>query len=444
MNPEPRRITTDVAIVGTGIAGFAASVFCLDRGIRAVLLGHAGALSYTTGYFDLLGYDGGRPIDDPWAALADLGTRWPGHPLARLARPTIERALGRFTEAVTELGIAYVPPGATNVRALLPTGLAKTTYAIPATMAAGVAALARKKPTLILDLVGMVGFSAAEFVTNFAAEWPRLKSARVGFPDLDSGAEAYPEVMARALEVRATRERFAERIRAVVGDAECIGLPAILGVHAPDRIHAAMEELVGLPVFEIPTMPPAVPGLRLRELLEQAMPARGLTLVSQHKAARADLRPDRIDLAYRDNFGDVVVEAATAILATGRFLSGGLEAERTGVRETLFGLDVEQPASRADWHRDDYFDPRGHAVNRAGIVVDDSFRPLDGTGAPVHRHLFAAGAVLARQDWVRQRCGAGLAIATAWAAVEGVAQALGRQHGTAAGGSSPPDRFAVP
>jgi glycerol-3-phosphate dehydrogenase subunit B len=424
-NLEPRRITADVAIVGTGLAGFAAAVFCLDRGLRAVQLGHAGALAYTTGYFDLLGYDRGRAIEDPWAALADLGAKWPGHPLARLPRATVERALHRFTEAITDLGIAYVPPGATNIRALLPTGLAKTTCAIPATMATGAAALASKKRTVILDLVGMVGFSAKEFVTNFAADWPGLTSARIGFPDLDSGAEAYPEVMARALEVRVTRERLAERIRVVVGAAECVGLPAILGVHAPDRVHAAMEGLVGLPIFEIPTMPPAVPGLRLRELLEQAMPARGLTLVSQHKAARAELRPDRIDLHHRDNFGEVVIEATTAILATGRFLSGGLAAERTGVRETLFDLPVEQPPARTDWHRDDWFDPRGHAINRAGIVVDDAFRPLDGTGGPVHPRLFAAGAILAGQDWVRQRCGAGLAIATAWAAVESAARVSG-------------------
>ena len=426
MTAEPRRVTADVGIVGTGLAGFAAAVFCLDRGLDAIQLGHAGALSYTTGYIDLLGYDRGRPIHDPWAALADLGARWPGHPLARLPRPTIEEAVRRFAQAIGDLGIAYVPPGATNVRALLPTGLAKTTCALPKTMAAGATALAERTPTVIVDLVGVVGFSAREFVTNFAAEWPGLTAAHVGFPDLDGGAEAYPEVMARALEVRATRARLAERIRAVVGSARCVGLPAILGVHAPDRVHAAMEELVGLPIFEIPTMPPAVPGLRLRELLEQAMPARGLRLVSQHKAARAELGPDRIDLAYRDNFGEVVVEAKTAILATGRFLSGGLAAERTGLVETLIGLPVEQPATRAEWHRDDCFDPRGHAINRAGLVVDDAFRPLDRDGTPAHPGLFAAGSILAGQDWVRQRCGAGLAIATARHAVDGVARMLGR------------------
>jgi glycerol-3-phosphate dehydrogenase subunit B len=38
--------------------------------------------------------------------------------------------------------------------------------------------------------------------------------------------------------------------------------------------------------------------------------------------------------------------------------------------------------------------------------------------------LFAAGSILAHQDWMRMKCGSGLAIATAYAAVEGVAHEL--------------------
>ena len=118
---------------------------------------------------------------------------------------------------------------------------------------------------------------------------------------------------------------------------------------------------------------------------------------------------------------DVVVEARAVVLATGRFLSGGLVAARDGVRESLLGLPVRQPAARSDWYRYQPFDQRGHRLNRAGIEVDESWRPLGADGAPLNKRLFAAGAVLARQDWVRQRCGAGLAIATAHAAVQAAA-----------------------
>ncbi len=55
---------------------------------------------------------------------------------------------------------------------------------------------------------------------------------------------------------------------------------------------------------------------------------------------------------------------------------------------------------------------------RLRVEVDDLFRPLAGDGKPVSEFLFGAGALLAHQDWVRQRCGAGVAIASAYKAVE--------------------------
>jgi glycerol-3-phosphate dehydrogenase subunit B len=78
---------------------------------------------------------------------------------------------------------------------------------------------------------------------------------------------------------------------------------------------------------------------------------------------------------------------------------------------------VTQPAVRADWYRDRYTDPRGHPIHRAGIEVDGSFRPLTREGRRYDERLFAAGVILAHQDWIRSRSGAGIAIATAFKAV---------------------------
>jgi glycerol-3-phosphate dehydrogenase subunit B len=171
-------------------------------------------------------------------------------------------------------------------------------------------------------------------------------------------------------------------------------------------------------------MPPSVPGIRLREMFEQAFPARGLTLVPQQKVEHLDLHAGGARLYLKDNYGDVVIESGTTVLATGRFLSGGLRADRLGVHEPLLDLPVSQPTNRADWYRKDYLDRRGHPINRSGIEVDDRFRPLGADRRPVNERLFAAGVVLAHQDWIRQRCGAGVAIASAYRAVAGAAAML--------------------
>jgi len=420
-----RHYKTRLAVIGSGLAGCAASIFARKRGIATAQVGKTGAIAYTSGYFDLLGGRAGRLLDDPWEGLDALREEQPGHPLARIGNEDIRVAFRQFTATVGEMGIGYTAPADRNLYALLPAGTTKPTLSVPLTMRAGVAARIANAKVLIADFVGLNGFSANEVVANLKVSWPRLTAARLAFPDMESGAEVYPEVMARTLELAVHRQRLAERIKAVAGDAEWVGLPAIMGIHAPDEVHAELQRLVGVPLFEIPTMPPAVPGIRLRELFEQALPASGVTLITQQKVTRLDLRDDGATLYLKDSYGDVVIETQATILATGRFLSGGLRADRGGVRETLLNIPVSQPRDRDEWYQRRYFDPRGHRINRCGVEVDAQFRPLDGAGRPVNQRLFAAGVLLAHQDWIRQRCGAGVAIASAYKAVQSASAILG-------------------
>jgi glycerol-3-phosphate dehydrogenase subunit B len=424
MNDEPRHFSTQLAVIGSGIAGFAASIFALKRKIATAQVGNTGSVAYTTGYLDLIGkLDGGSVVDNPWQALDRLRATEPRHPLSRVSAPDIERAFGEFTAFLGECGLAYSAPGRHNITALTPVGTTKPTLCMPATMAAGPTALAANTPCVIVDFSGLKGFSGNEIVANLRSLWPQLCTQRISFPGMKSG-ELYPEVMARALEVPATRELLAAALNEVCGPAEVIGLPAILGMHRPDHVRGELERLTGRQIFELPTMPPSVPGIRLRELFQQVLPQKGVILIPQQKVGSLDFDTDGATLALSDNFGPIRIRAQAVILATGRFLSGGLDAHAAGIREHLLDLPVSQPAARSDWYRARYTDPRGHPIHRAGIEVDDSWRPLNGEGRPYSERLFAAGVILAHQDWIRSRSGAGIAIATAHGAVISAARFL--------------------
>ncbi|MCB1490257.1 MAG: glycerol-3-phosphate dehydrogenase subunit GlpB, partial [Rhodobiaceae bacterium] len=396
-----------------------------DRGFSVAQFGHTGAISYTTGYFDLLGALERRVLDDPWSGLAELRRAEPDHPLARLPVPDIRAAFERFTECLCEMGIDYTAPGDRNLRGLLPYGVTKPTLSIPQTMRPGIEALRENAPTLLVDFEGLQGFSATEFRLNMADRWPALQSARLTFPGIDV-RPVFPEVMARSLETTEAQEKLAELIRPLLNGARYVGLPAILGIHAPDATRASMERLVGATIFEIPTIPPAVAGIRLRELFERELPRRGVRLEPQIKVSKASFGDTGARLLLHGAMDDLEVEASAVILATGRFLSGGLRADRHRVRETLLDMPVFQPDDRDAWFSADYLDPKGHALNRAGVETDVAFRPLGPDGHPVSDRLFAAGAVLAHQDWVRQRCGSGLAIASAYGAIAAAAEVLGK------------------
>lgn len=419
MTEESRHFETDLAVIGSGIAGFAASIFALNRSIKTAQIGNTGAVAYTTGYLDLLGAIEGssEPVIDPWQGLTSLKDSCPNHPLSRISKEDIQSGFAQFTSFLGECGMAYNAPQESNITALTPAGTLKKTLCVPATMAIGPLALAEKAICVIVDFKGLRGFSAQQVVANLKDKWPTLSAKKCIFPDMEHG-EIYPEVMARALEVRSTREKLAKLLIEAAGDAKFIGLPAILGMHNPDEVKKELEQLTGLQLFEIPTMPPSVPGIRLREMFEQILPQKGITLIPQQKVETLKFDADGATLFLTDNYGPIIIRSKAVLLATGRFLSGGLQAHINGITETLLDLPVCQPQSRTDWYLEKYTDSRGHAIHKAGIEVDDSYRPLDKEGKPYSDRLFAAGIILAHQDWIRGRSGAGIAIATAYKAVE--------------------------
>ena len=417
MKHPTRRVDTELAVIGTGIAGFAAALFARARGIEVAQFGHSGAMAYTTGYLDLYGAEDARKVTDPWAAVAALAAREPDHPLARLDAGKIRTALDTFVAELNAGRLGYTAPGNENLTALLPYGVTKQTLSVPETMRPGVTALAEKAPALIVDFDGLQGFSAKEFATNIAARWPGLATARLAFPEME-GKQVFPEVMARALETRKAREQLAALLKPLIGGATYVGLPAILGVHKPDAVRADLEDRLGVTLFEIPTIPPGVPGIRLREMFERRLPDLGVKLEPNLKVSTVSFDADGITLGLAGAMETLEVRAQSVLLATGRFLSGGLGSTRTRVFEKLLDLPLRQPVARDAWFNDAYLDPEGHALNRAGVPVDGQFRPVDAGGSPVDPRLHAAGAILADQDWVRSRSGAGLAIATAWGAVQ--------------------------
>lgn len=413
----------DLAVIGAGMAGLAAGVFAVNRGLSTARLGSTGDIAYTTGYLDILGVPtaGCAPVADPREGMGALLRQNPEHPYGKTSWKHVEAAFREFTAFLEDAGLPYVVRGK-NQTALSPMGTAKTTWAVPVTMLAGVDAFARRQPCLLVDFIGLKAFSAKEIAAALHYTWPSVTPLTLPFPDQWSG-ELYPEAMARAMEVPAIRVALADLVRPHLASAQCVGLPAILGITGSALVQEHFSSLLGVPVFEIPTMPPSVPGIRLRENLDDILRARGITLFSQRYAFSVRKEEGIFHVQAGEFAPEFTVRARSLLLATGRFLSGGLVADRVdGIRESLMGLPVKAPASREDWHREDLFDTAGHPVNQAGLRVDDTFRPLGADGRVVDDALHAVGSILADQDWVREKSGAGIALASAYAAVEAIAR----------------------
>ncbi len=423
---KEKEIACDLVIIGTGMAGMAAALFAARRGLDAVQVGITGELGFASGPLDLLGVHPvaeGRMVGDPWQGIARLCRDEPLHPYAKLEIATIRRAMEDFLAFLQTGGYPHVTLGARNQMLVTAAGTRKPTYAVPHTMQHGPTALAHQAPCLLVGFEGLKGFSARQIALSLERHWPDLRPVRLPFPDAQG--ELYTEHMARSLDAAETRQKLVDAIRPHLGDAQYVGLPAVLGFYRTERVLADLQQGLGVPVFEIPTMLPAVTGVRLRELFEQRLPAMGIRPLWQQRVLGVQrVNGGRWSLAVGYTEAERLVVARSVLLCSGRFFGKGLHARRHAIQETIFDLPVVQPVDREAWHHKDLLDPQGHPINRAGVAVDENFRPVDHQGNTLFPNLFAAGSLLAYQDWMRQKCGSGLAVATACGAVNSCADFL--------------------
>jgi len=426
MMSHPELITCDLAVIGTGMTGMASAVFAANRGLSTVQVGSSSEIMFASGCLDLLGVhpiQEKRSWDNPWEGIGALCTDLPNHPYAKVKPQDIKVAFGDFLSFLDDAGLPYRRQEERNSCILTPMGTLKHTYCVPRTMWRGVVALKEKVPCLLVDIRGLKGFSARQMAAALKDVWPKLRTTRICFPETEHTSEVYTEKMARALDSAENRAKLVRLVKPHVKDARAVGMPAILGMYHTNAVIADLEEAFGIPVFEIPTMPPCISGMRVKEAFEAQIPKRGVQLFLEKQVLDVHYGADGdFILHIGQEAMESKVRAKGVILGSGRFLGRGLHADRRRIRETIFDLPVSQPTDRTVWHRKSFLDSRGHPINRAGLEIDDTFRPLDRSGRPAYRTLFAAGSILAHQDWMRMKCGSGLSIATGYGAVNAFAR----------------------
>lgn len=414
-------LTTQATVIGSGLAGMAAALFAAARSVQTAIIGSTGASEFSSGMLDLFGALPQQSLElclNPWEGIDRLPEVLPRHPYTLIDRQDFEQAFGLFVPILKDQGLTYAGKGDHNHMAVGPLGTLKPTYLLPSTMLAGAQESIKKSPGLIVDFHGLKDFSAKMVASNLERVWPGLRTSRVTFPGCESRSELFTELLAYSLESPQTREELVQGLKPLLQGVQVLGLPAVLGMGSAQAIHQELEERLKVRIFEIPTMPASVPGLRLKGALKRAADASPfIQTFDQNRVTDVDQDANGwFVITVQGPMQQRVLKSRYLLLATGRFLGQGLTADRKRIREPLLDLPVQQPGSRAQWHREDFFDPHGHALNQAGIEVDEHFRPVDPQGSVVYENLYSAGSILAHQDWVRLKCGAGLAIASAYKA----------------------------
>jgi glycerol-3-phosphate dehydrogenase subunit B len=417
-------VTPESVVIGAGLAGLTAALRLTEHGHHVVIVARGvGATHLAPATIDVLGYVGEQRVDSPATSLQQLLDRWPDHPYRRVTQEQLAAALAWFSDRAAGLGYA----GSLEENLLLPTaiGVAKPSALAPRTMLGG--DLRAGGRFVFVGFRGFKDFHPFLIADNLAqARLPVAVTARA--VELALPAGRLGDVGGRRLAERFDSDHFSdwlvESLEHKIDPDERVGLPAVLGLRRAEETFRELESRLGRRVFEVPTLPPSIPGMRLYGALTAALRAAGVRLVLGVTAVGATVRDGQIEAVRVANAsGTVSYPAQSVVLASGGFATGGLELDSRGsTRETVFDLPViGAPAAGPVRFAPRYFDDQPLASS--GVAVDALFRPVGDDGKPIFGNLHAAGAILGGGVPWKEKSGTGISIATGYAAAEAIGAA---------------------
>ncbi|MEW6402552.1 MAG: anaerobic glycerol-3-phosphate dehydrogenase subunit GlpA [Chloroflexota bacterium] len=421
---------SDVLVIGAGLAGLAAAWAATQKGLRAKVIAKGwGATHWASGCIDVLGYypNGDQhPIENLSEGLRRLADENPNHPYALIGLEKLHEALSAFQELCQ--GSGYPMVGSPDRNWLLPSaaGAIRPTCLAPETMVAG--DLRSEQPMLIVGFEGHHDFFPHFAAANLEAQGFQARAVTINPPGLRSHRRVDTMVLARLFDREDFRAEVAEAIRPHLGEAARLGFPAVLGLRYPLGALRHLETCLGRRIFEMPGLPPSLPGMRLHQLFVNAIQKAGGRVENgmEVTGATTDDRPrsvvsrqpsavsGRVEAVQTESASRFTVHAAREfILATGGFLGDGLKMSYHGyAHETILDLPLEALPQNHDKFRLSFLHPEGQPLFRSGVRVDANLRAG-------YRNLSVVGSALAG-DFLRERSLEGVALASGYAAGQSI------------------------
>jgi glycerol-3-phosphate dehydrogenase subunit B len=402
----------DLIVVGSGLTGLFAAVLAARRGAQVCVISQGrGGLSQAHGSIDV--WAGGAPT----RAIPQLRD---SHPYASFGLHTVRHALDAFSQLMASLDYPFSGDLSTNITLPSPLGTPHITCLVPHSMAAG--DLHAPAPITLLEIPAF-----RDAPLHLAAETLRKSGIDVRdvipapLPAYEPRRDVYSTEIARSFDDPEKRMEIARAWKPLLSQTRRVGIPAVLGLASSHQAHAALCDAWGIPVFEIPTLPPSLPGMRLEFHLRLLATRSGVSFVEGPRViGRVDGRSGAHRVSGVVSLGAPaphVYKADAVLLATGGFLHGGLVATQDGrVQESVFDLPLVYQPGREHWVVDAPFGSQPYA--EFGVAVNGEMRPIGAGGEPIYENLFAAGGLLAGSDRAVEGSRQGISLASAYRAIQ--------------------------
>jgi glycerol-3-phosphate dehydrogenase subunit B len=207
--------------------------------------------------------------------------------------------------------------------------------------------------------------------------------------------------------------------------AETIVLPAVLGFDRVAEVRAALEHSTGVTIAETLGAAPSLPGWRLQTALDRMLARASVTIEAGRVVDRRARGTELQAVTVRQDGAQRELTAATFVLATGKFIGGGIEAHGE-FHEPALGcplwidhlgerFEANEPLTLTNADR-----RAEQPLLSVGVATDGKGKPVSPGGEPFYDNVWVAGAV--RAEHTVGVHGLGAAAQDGWHAGEQAAQ----------------------
>lgn len=418
----PRRADgVAVIVIGAGMAGLTAAVEAVKAGATVRLIANGwGQQLVTPGWLSFCD----RADDDVIAEVRGYAALHPQHPYALADADAMVHSIERFCRITDQIGLPYThrKKDGHNLHLTTLLGAIQTPLLAPRAMANG-DLTGINDPVLLVGFRGWRDFHPELAAGNLRDQGVDARAVLIDLPEEHGTWDQWPGDLARLFDRDDIRAAVVRQLSTHAKGVAKIGFPAVLGFEHHTEAVDDLSKKLGCPVFEIATLPPSNPGARLSNALRHWLlnnrarvqighPVIGAQVDNGHCTAVKVGALGHTNTFYADQF----------ILATGGLYNGGIESDESGrLWEPIFDLPVAVPQGegREEWYHERLLQHRGHPIHRqAGLRVNHRMQPLDATGAPLFDNVYAAGHMLAGFNPLTDGCAEGIALASAYKAVQ--------------------------
>ena len=424
--------TCDIAIIGGGLASLAAALSLENSGKEIVLIRKApGAAALSSGALELgeslerFPTQGWQEFSTVETNLSDILQRQAFHPLQVWRKSWgFEKLFSFLRQQVAHLTehfpLRLAGDGNYPMALLNEMGTVHSTALAQESMAAGDLRGMKGARLLIVGIDGLASFRSKFLADSLREAEPDFFSSvdegEISLPFLKSNASLSPFEVATALDREEGAQVLIKKLEQVLvhRKATHVLLPPVMGMVHTKEIFKLLEKATGCTCAETTAARSSVPGWRLSEAILRYFKFRGYDIWTGEVVGYEGQNRRITSLKIHSGPERMRLKTDRVILASGKFIGGGIQEREGQIREPIFGLPLFlQGKPVGEWGRRDLFSDQvkeDQAIFAAGVQVNERGQALGTQNEILWENLFASGRILSGSGVQRDRSASAISL----------------------------------